>query len=696
MGSFRAFFRAHPWQRRLLLAGAAALLGCVVALLSYPLYRDWRLLREMRAGNADATARLAVLAENSSRLRQWLVEEVVDGEPAALEGALKILGPLAPGDAEVQKGLLAALETQDDNRFYRIASALQQHRLLPTGERWGPAYDRYILMRYQHIPPDAREESVVRLRQVLLTGAVLSMRTNVHVRQLAEIASQDDDPTARLLAAPLAARLGLDDVLQNLFSDGSEDVVAAAALAAGYAGRGDLQEDLLDLLDDDEGLEVASSAAMALIRLDAEGNVGQVLSLLDETADAQLRSRLLYVLATAPVDGARAAVAGDLDDAAEANPVALWAAGRLQIRQAGPLVEAVVRRATQEGSAVTAAQLIAALDAASRLGVPVADDVRKILRQSWEARLSHSMIACCLSLAPPAQALSAGAMDETRSVLRQAALFAGSAGADGPEPTPVASAAAAAAAWLLEPSDSWYRFDPESDSPLDRISILRDSSGWLVHHAAGAESVVAGDLLAWLIAGSDRPEAVELARRLLPSPTPRGQPEPPGSLPVHDPHRLTTGAMMLALTARRRMTSREEAMEWIRVRLSGLGGRENDPFLRASYIAALAAAGDADAADHIERLFRARSGPLSRMWLGLIVADRRSAVDWLLWGPNWSDADVVRFLVDADAGRVLEAVAPELPLPLSVAEDSMQQWQVRLLRQAWTQQRHRMSLRWRP
>ncbi len=664
----------------------AAVLGGLAALLAWPLLRDRQLLD--RLGNHDPEIRqraasvLLSRARDSARLRGWIADELDTDSDKAFGLIVGILGELAVDHADARRALAGALSVEDDRRFLLVARALQSKDLLVRQADAG-ALGRWLLLRLP--PPDSEMSADPAVLRAILNQALLQAGPSRYLETLAERAAESALPEIRVLAAALAARLGLDETLAALLEDPDPLVAGDAALAAGYAGRRQLTGPLGELLAESDNVEIASSAAWALALLQGPEAGPAVGKRLAGTDDDALADRLVWVLTRADTPAGRAEITrrmleGDLPRAAT-----IHAAGRLGLVQVADRVETVLAEATRPGSGVSEPQLLAALIAAGQLGLDARDQTRQILDTLWAPQLNWAMFLAVEHLGRQVRLRPEAEASETCiETLRTAARYESAAA---PGATAVPSAAAAAELWLLGPQPSWYRLEPPADQAdrpeIEAYAFDTDAPAWWVQHLAGADNSLAGDVLAWKLGGSGRAEARQLARRML-----------AGPMAVRNNNRLGAAAMMLALAVRAEGLGADQADRIIRSRLYTRFGMVEDYNLRSSYQAALAVLGDREAAENVRRLFELGVGPTRRIFTALLLAGDKTAVDWVLLSGILDPEELVNFFLNRAAGRVMHAIAGDVPLPQLPADPAQRAWQVRMLRQFWLQHRHRLELRW--
>jgi hypothetical protein len=500
MGGFWEYFRVHKWERR----GVTVLLVVVVAfsgaLLLYPRVQRRLLLRDLRSDDPklrrQGIDRAAAVGRKSPRGLRWLNE---------------------------------ALVTDDDRLFSAVATALNRLGEFDTPQRDPVQIDRMraidlaVAGRSEH--RDAAVPRGMILRELILCG-----RDNRYVRRAAATAAEDAEPAIRELAAVLAARLGDDRTLKKLLEDTDAGVVAAAALDAGLASRKGLSDSIFKLLETSEQMEVLSSSAYAMALLAPKESSPRLCALLKGTRDEHLRDRLLHVMTVLDDDRARAAVLEICKSAHEVgrhpSGMAMLAAGKLKIEQVGQQVLEVLAAAVAPKTKLRVPQVLAALQAADALDLPVRAEVDAICRKLWSPDYEQMMVAAARLLGEQigitqGQAAQQLPREDAIETLRRAALYElrdTPPGASTPKAitTPMGSAAAAVALWMLDPQSSEYQPLRDANQEATVWLLEPDSSAAFVRSAARSERVAAGDFIAWSIARSEREEGFGLGLRMLP------------------------------------------------------------------------------------------------------------------------------------------------------------------------------------
>lgn len=647
MRALFAYFRRHRWQRRLLSCLLAMVLGGAAALLALPYVQAWLLLRDLASDDPAVRAAAVNLGIARGRESEYTVRRLDD-----------------------------ALDEAGDVQFAAIISVLKWLGRFNTPDRPTRHVDRLRALELTSNPSAPT-------RWLFLREMILSGRDNAHVRRGLAAASADASPAVRGLSALLAASLGDDAALKALLADGDPNVAAAAALDVGVARRRGHAAALAGLLRSAGDLERLSAAAYGLARTDPNGSADLLLSALDgadRAGDAALRDRMLHVMAERGGREAGAAVLGVLERSSKAGAgapaAAIVAAGRLRLATAGPHVRRVLARAIEPDGQVTIGQLIAAIDAADALDLPVRREVYDVCDRLWTRRVGYRLMLMKAARLLGRQARrtppepSPTEADCTKTLLLAAfksylTEAPPATGRSADLTTPMPSAGAAVALWEL-------------GSPL---------AGDAIAHVAGQETTLPGDYVSWHVGLRGGERAFELGLEMLP---------PLGGDPntrVYNDSLRSAGAMLLAVAARTPQRRRIAARR-VRSRLAGgqLGG-EDAYHVRGAYQCALAALGEADQLGEALALLETGQFSQRRAITALTVAGSLAGLDWLLWNPQVADDDALFLLVDEQIGEVLAACAAELPGVDDSAGDDLASWQLRILRDAYAIARGRIRPR---
>jgi len=647
------FFRKHPWQGWLVTGSLGLIIALAVAIPVAPWAIDTILIRQLCGDN-----------------------------PATSDGALLRLVLRGKDSEDTVRRLEAALETDDDARFDRIAQALSGLGWFAAAQRDPQLKDRLWCIRIK----STRDP---KLRGYLVERAAAAGRKNRYVRSLCRTAAADSDGEVRARAATLAALLADDTTLSRLLADPEPAVRAVAALDAGIARRRTLTGALRKMSAGGDDL-VGPSAVYALALLEPKHAAELLGTMIADCSRGPRLARLLHAVRLIDPEAGRKALKplfGRCRKQAKAPPaMALVQAGELQYKEAGPQVRAVLRDATRKQSGLTEAQVLAALLAAERLDLSVANEVNAICTTFWAPRYELTMVAAARLLGRQiARGHSGLSRKKHLGTLRLGATFAIRAGTSATGPartvtTPLASAAAAAALWEIVPAATYISQEPRTDednaAALQVLKIDRESSAFYLHAAADDAATLAGDYVAWHLARSGKPEAFETGLALLPPRT------VPHHLRVYSNNVRSAGAMLLALSAKSE-SQRAIAIKRITSRLAGgPAGGEDDDYVAGAYRCALLMLG-AGGAEEVGRLLGTEEFPQRRAITALLVAGDKQALDEVLWAPGVTDDHVIFLLIHKSIGEVFEALLPELPKVDPAAGNDVRRWQARILRDTY-------------
>lgn len=714
MGAFVSYFLAHPWQRRVLTLSVTMLTASIVGFFALPHIRDYMLLKDL------ASPQPAVRTRGIAWGIAWAQQSKTT--VPALERALDAAG---------------------DEEFRAIVTVLRGVNKFDTSGRDPNQIDRLRLVDFTSSRPDPDSEALALTRRLILQQVIASRRDDAYIRKFLAAAVTDPSSGVREDASLLAARLKDFAALGTLLADANAAVQSSAAMDAGLAGAKELKEQIARLIPYPRSPDVVSSCADALIRLSpdfalevlvpAKGEI-RICSPTERSdnrplancslEDVQiLRERMIYCLQRLPdANRVAATVAPGLamSNYYKIVPRAmdLLVGERVKMPEAGMVAKLVLRTAAAGRAEISEEQLLAAIDAAGRMNLPVRAQVDAIIRRLWSPQLSLTMMAAVdllrqqADLPQPADA-NAPSRDDCLRTLRLAATYqyvpatvpaateptATEPSASGPatsepaatepatadlaaskqaasEPammnTPLASAAAAAALWQLAPATT-YATREGGAVKLDMLS-----SAYYVYSAASAEQSGPADYIAWRLAESNNPLAFELGLELLPPPVDSNVPldrQPPRD---YSANARAAGAMLLGLAART-PKQRAVAAERIGYRLAGGALGVTPSFYDAgTYRCALLCLGDANQLPEVRQLLR-EEFPARRVLTALVAAGDRTVLDWLLGDLQDRPEDIEFFLIDSGCGEVLAKAVPELPAVDPFAPQEIRLWQVKLM-----------------
>ena len=651
MVGIRKFLRTHPMGAVLLTS--LLTLGTMVAMvIFYPHWVDQRLIDKL--GSSEFSVRGQAIIEAAAR---------------------------AKVRTQMERKLIASLDTESDTQFFAIVTALNAADLFKTADRDPLHIDRAMAIEFATAPDPNT--------QVWLLARIINKRhDNRYVRQALKSAAANEDPGVRTGSALLAALLKDDAILGRLLVDEERSVRAAAALDAGLAGRRTLGEAIVEKLADTDA-KVAGNAAAGLAYLDPTEYGPKLCKLLAETRDADLRERLCGVMTILNNDGAREAV-GKLPASTRGrrlpSPMTLLAAGKLAADGAADDIRTVLAAAVKDRK--TSRRIVhAAIAAAGELKIPVRSELYKICRKywnpDWRAELMFASAARLLgrqAADDTGQAGDAATRRECEDLLIGAAYYAHRRPTTGPaapvRTTPIASAAAATAFWLLNPSaETTVRLKEVAGAPGTVEFTGRSITGARVVMDAAEQSILAGDYIAWHVARSGRPEAFKLGLRMLPPIN-----APPGRH-IYNENLRGAGAMMLAFAARTD-EQKKIAIQRIAERLepgkdhSG----EDDPVLAGRYRCALLILGDRDQLEVVRDQRNDGGHAVPAAFTALCLAGEIETLDYLLHNTHIPAEDVAAYLIYDGLDRVLALCAPSLPTIDQSAPAAIQLWQAEILK----------------
>ncbi len=598
---------------------AAIILGLIAAMIAFPYYRDYTIIRDMgssdEAARTDATERAMYLAERDERFRGRLYD---------------------------------ALGTESDVRFMTIMGILSSLKNAPAPDQL--YVNRMQAIQFAHnntIHDDFACERI--LRETIISG-----RNDRYVREILEAAHVHASPTVRILAGTLAASLGDDKTIEKLLSDKDDTVVAAAALDAGLAGCSKLAAKTGELLAKTESPVIMSDAAYAMAILDADLAGHKVCKMLAATEDDLLRDRLLHVASLLDGDEVRKAVFELLESAKKAgkypSAATILAAGKLGMKQAAPYVLAVLRDVVEKKNAkLHESHVLAAIDAADRLDLPAGKELLKLIPSMWTYEVTAvravELLGRQVSKLPADDSLR----KEAVKLLRQAASQAYIEGS-----TMLPSAAAAVALWKL------------NEDPDDKA----------VRHMSASDAIVPGDYISWHLSPTAPGRAFELGMRMLPPPLEKDVPVEEQPPRVHNTNERCCGAMLLGLAAR---TPQQKADAVARILLRTDKILITDPVEIDTLNCALLLL-NAPRADRDKVFWALMSGkfPEKRAMTALLAVGDKESLDWLLLSDISDDARY-RFIVEHEIGDLLKSAVPQLPQIDIAAEDDLAMWQLKIL-----------------
>jgi len=635
MPALWTYFRQHPWQWRLLTVSLALMLGAATGVLCLPWVRDMRLIRDMDSPNSRVRDRAVLIAAARAEKSPAIVRRM----DLVLVRALQLLG-----------------------RFD------------------SPGRDPLLIDRL-HAYEVAKNPSL-KARGMFLVEILKTGRDNRYVREALKAATADANQDIRVMAGMLAGRLGDDAALGELLNDADPNVVEAAAIDAGLAGRKAVLDDINRLLADADDTRRLSAAAYSLASLDANAAGEKLPPLLARAIDANepaLRDRLLDVMGSLDDLATAAAIIetiGRSEQAGQYPPAAaLLAAGRRKLTRAAPAIRRVLVAAVDAPKGLLVRQVHAAILAADNLNLPVRKAVNDICRKLWTWRPGFRLMLTDAARLLGAQATApqddepdAPSPSECVQTLRQAVAAqyeptTWPVGEEKPRPrrTPLPSAAAAVALWEL------------SAKAAEEFVLI----------PAGDYISLSGDYVAWNIGITGGDRAFELGLWLLPAL------DDPARRIYNDDARAT-GAMLLAIAAKT-PEARKRAARRIRSRLEGgRRGGEDSFHVRGAYQCALAILGDPNSPAQVLELLETGQFSPRRAITALTMAGELRGLDWLLWNPQIDRQDMLLLLVDDQIGDVIAGTVAPLPTISPAAGADLARWQLLILRHAYAIRRPRL------
>jgi hypothetical protein len=646
MPALITYFRTHPWQRRLLTASLALVLGTGAALLLLPWYRATMIIRDMDSPDAKVRARAVYQALGQ-----------VETDPA-------IIGRLE-----------SALAGASDRQFQALVRTLQVLGLFDV-----PGRDPLLLDRMKAFEVEGNPSAPA--RGAFLVEIMTGGRDNQYVRGALKSAAADADQDVRALAGMLAARLGDDATLGRLVRDADPNVAEAATIDAAIARRKALLPEIRKILADANGLRPLSAAALALAAMDPSAAAATLPAMLRRTVDANdpaLRDRLLDIMGNLRDDATAGAVIETITRADKAGlyppAAAMLAAGRRKLPAAAPAVRRVLVDSVRMPPDLLVGQVHAAILAANDLKLPVRQAANDICQKLWNPRPGFRLMLTdaarllgSQATAPQDDEPNAPSAEECVRTLRQAVeaqyeptTWPASQPRPQPARTPLPSAAAAVALW-------------ECQANQDKEFITIPS---FIMIPAGDDVSLSGDYVAWNVGISGSKGAFELGLWLLPAAN------APPELHVYSDDARSTGAMLLAIAAAT-PDRRKQAAERILSRLdAGPRGKEDSFYVRGAYRCALAILDNPGAADQALLLLQTGQFSQRRAITALTLAGDLRGLDWLLWNRQVDREDMLLLLVDEQLGEVIARCLPQLPAVSPAAGSDLGDWQLMRLRRAY-------------
>lgn len=631
MGAIVSYFRIHPWQRRVLTAMVAITFGFIVAVIVFPHFRDYLIIRDMgssdEATRTEAMERAVYLAGRDERFRSRLYDALGADSDVQFVSIMKVLGSLKNAPY---------LEVLHFDRMRSIQ-----------------------LIRNNTTDNDFICERI--LREIIISG-----RDNRFVREALETASTHPSPGVRILAGMLAASLEDDETLEKLLADKDNAVVGAAALDAGLAGRGKLAAKIKNLLITAESPTIVSDAAYAVALLDADSAGPEICKRLAATKDDLLRDRLLHVASLLDSDEVRKIVLEVLESTQKAgkhpSAAAILAAGKLGIKQADSYVLAVLREVTSKDVKLHESHMLAAIDAAERLDLTVSKELLQLIPCMWAYEVTSVRAVRLLFKQVSKLPVSDPLRKDAAKLLGRAASSGGQVGGTALLP----SAAAAVALWKLNK-------DPEDKA---------------VRGLSRSDTLVPGDYVSWYLSLAEPDRAFDLGMRMLPPPLERGVPQEDQPPRVYNANERCCGAMLLALSAR---SPQQKADAIARIQLRMDKTLITTSVERGTLNCALLILNSPQGSRQ-QAFGSLMSGvfPEKRAMTALLAVGDKESLDWLLLS-DISHKDSHHLLIAYEVEVLLKAAVPELPEIDVAAEDNLAMWQLKILRHAYAIKRNSLE-----
>jgi hypothetical protein len=767
MGVIRIFFRMHRWQRRALTVLVAVAVGLGAAVLLRPPIREYYLLRDL--GSADPRVREGAIVRGVylARLYPHVVKRLNDALATdddqqfhaitrllAALGVFRVAGrdpnqidrltlieflltrSAKRGASQPSSGVASGPSTTSApaSPSASTATATSQASSALSGTASSPSWSA---------SRPAASDIAADTRLLLFDDAVFVGRDNPYTRRLLAAAASDESPAIRQASAVLAARFGDANTLLKLLADADANVVEWAEVDAGISSRiPGLSVGELPPLEEQPThlvyMKVASGWAYETAHLrpqECGPFIERVFAcFLYRDGMEACQDRLLAVLMSAPDANAKKA----LKKAVEAtelehkypSSMSLLAYGLVDKKGGAQFIPGVLRTATREGNWLTSQVLLAAVEAAEKLNLPVRSEVNEIVRDLWTSKFVLVQIRCQHLLSrmveipqPPeanspielgpifelhgdwasgplmvegrdwayAKAPKPVAVSEALETLRLAAMYQPPEDANDPDfALAVPSAAAAVALWVREPSASFTlnKASPtsaEADATDLGTRFDANSTAYLVYLTSCSEHQFPPDYISWHLAHSGRPEAFDLSMNLLPLPPDPRDPNSKRGFRNYSVNSRETAAMLLALSART-PEQKKAAVARITSRLEGgpLGAPTNF-YEIGTYQCALMILGDANFRPNVEALLATGAFPVRRAITALCIAGAsdanaaRSALDWLLWDVRASTDEIADILIGTGLDEVLRVLVPDLPTVDAAAGDDLRNWQVRIM-----------------
>ena len=590
----------------------AAILGVAAAWVAIPIVRDLQIIDMLGDEDPLRRERGILLAVSVAEDRPQLIERIENG-----------------------------LDPAGDVQFSAMVNVLNRLGKFRTPARKGEQLDRFYLVKFISCISDDNDR-VVDARGVFLHRLILDGRDNVHVRKALRLAADDPADEIRSTAALLACRLGDDKTLAELLGDDKPQVRASAALDAGLAGRKTCTNAIAKILEKPQTDDEHAAAAYALARLKPEKfapQIAQAILSAHKTGKIALLDKLLHVASLLDINTVGPAVIEVLKDSQRrgqsAPTSALIAAGRLEIHEAKPFIQATINQLISRREKLTGGDTItlaAAVNAAGRLKLPPKIFV-EVMEKLWHPRTSVAMILASEAIANRREIIAKDPKLRSRTLtvlVREAER----------SDTPVPSAAAATA--------------------LLKLAGQRADESLLA--ACESETYLAGDYVAWNLAQSRTDDARRIGGVFF----------GPG---IYNKTVRANATILLALLERG--TDKADGLaEIIESRLIGL----NDQFTAGSYHCAMLILNQREYIDKVAALTEYGSFGQRRVLTALALAGAATGFDRVFAGAKFNPARIDSYLAGRLMSRVYSSVVPEMPAFDPDATPETRHWQCRIQR----------------
>jgi len=669
------YFRIHRWQRRVVVLLSVVTLAAGTGRLLAPFYMNWKIIREL--GSENRETRLAAAGRCVARIQ---------------------------GDRPELLDVLAnELNTENETCFLSIV------KILKYLDKFGPEHidgkwldrNRFIELRNSAIESNSSKlqadcESISAHCKRIINDLTLSESDNEYVKKAAAAASRHPCREVKMAAAMLAAKTGLVEVISKLVDDPDPNVSSMAAVDAGLARMGQLENKLASLMEnsmerlggsekstnDPAPVEKISSSIYALAKINPRKASPIACKAVLSTNNPELLERLMITLQDIGDDRCRNAVSKMLLEhkaTGDMPPAMVIKTGTvLDVDKTRHAAKAVLKKAAEGGYDLTRAQLIAAMDAAIHFKIPCRRELCRIYELHWLPNRPVMLIYTAKLLAAQSKFDNRQSPDDPgaekclkllKDAVTYSILLDDNTGRY--NTTPLGSAAAAVELWKMNPVES----DPETFTlHLDKNPASDDFNPVTALRTVLAERIEEStDYIAWETGNSGIPGINGLGQWFFP--------EFNSGHIEHNPETRFAGAMMLSLSA---ATYRERKKVFDRIERACRMKRYIDQEFFSLRCAQLST-GNTEHAERIRLLFwekdLAGNPVLSfrRVATGLLLAGDRQFLDEILLNENMPDEDI-RHLITGEILKPVFESTVGLPAPGFCAGIKTQLWTVRIMR----------------